>query len=158
MSRVIKHEPRHKKTGFLHVRKQRRRSASWKTAKLISALVFATRMLSLYLQSLYWLNTKFLASSHLLWLYSPVSVGPGRKPGRPIFSQRGASYFRLKMNIQLIRYLCLAMSVGAVAATHRHQTSAPRSFYHYLQEKTRNVWHEIFDMKTQIQECCNPAG
>ena len=26
------------------------------------------------------LNPKFQASSHLLWLYSLVSVGPGRKP------------------------------------------------------------------------------
>ena len=25
-------------------------------------------------------NLKFQASSHLLWLYSPVCVGPGRKP------------------------------------------------------------------------------
>ena len=29
---------------------------------------------------LYYLNPKFQASSHLLWLYSPVCVGPGRKP------------------------------------------------------------------------------
>ena len=29
---------------------------------------------------------KFQASSHLLWLYSPVCVGPGRKPRRPGFS------------------------------------------------------------------------
>ena len=35
-------------------------------------------------QSLYFLNPKFQASSHLLWLYSPVCVGPGRKPRRPV--------------------------------------------------------------------------
>ena len=35
-------------------------------------------------------NSKFQASSHLLWLYSPVCVGPGRKPRRPVFSQRGS--------------------------------------------------------------------
>ena len=29
-------------------------------------------------------------SSHLLWLYSPVCVGPGRKSRRPVFSQRGS--------------------------------------------------------------------
>ena len=29
-------------------------------------------------------------SSHLLWLYRPVCVGPGRKPRRPLFSQRGS--------------------------------------------------------------------
>ena len=57
------------------------------TAKLISVFVFATRIL----QSLYFLNPKFQASSHLLWLYSPVCVGPGRKSRRPVFSERGSS-------------------------------------------------------------------
>ena len=56
------------------------------TAKLISAFVFATRIV----KSLFYLNTKFQASSHLLWLYSPVCVGPGRKPRRPVFSERGS--------------------------------------------------------------------
>ena len=55
------------------------------TAKLISYFVLATRIV----QSLYFLHPKFQASSHLLWLYSPVFVGPGRKPRRPGFSQRG---------------------------------------------------------------------
>ena len=41
-------------------------------------------------QSLYYLNPKFQASSHLLWLYRPVCVGPGRKPRRPLFSERGS--------------------------------------------------------------------
>ena len=50
------------------------------------AFVFATYIV----QSLYFLNTKFHASSHLMWLYSPVCVGPGRKPQRPVFSQRGS--------------------------------------------------------------------
>ena len=54
--------------------------------KLISAFVFVTRIL----QSLYFLNPKFQAYSHLLWLYSPVCVGPGRKSRRPVFSQRGS--------------------------------------------------------------------
>ena len=36
-------------------------------------------------------RSEILASSHLLWLYSPVCVGPGRKPRRPVFSQRGSS-------------------------------------------------------------------
>ena len=46
------------------------------TAQLISAFVFAIWIV----QSLYYLNPKFQASDHLLWLYSPVCVGPGRKP------------------------------------------------------------------------------
>ena len=40
-------------------------------------------------KSLFFLNTKFQASRHLVWLYSPVCVGPGRKPRRHVFSQRG---------------------------------------------------------------------
>ena len=48
------------------------------TAKLISAFVFATRIV----QSLFFLNPKFPVSSHLLWLCSSVCVGPGRKPER----------------------------------------------------------------------------
>ena len=56
------------------------------TAQLISAFVFAIRIV----QSLYYIHLKFQASSHLLWLYRPVCVGPGRKPLRPVFSQRGS--------------------------------------------------------------------
>ena len=57
-------EPHREKTGFLHMRKQRHRSASRfaVTAKLISAFVFATRIV----QSLYFLNLKFQSSYHLL--------------------------------------------------------------------------------------------
>ena len=61
-------EPRREKIGFLHMRKTQISFAV--TAKLISAFVFATRIL----QSLYFLNTKVQASSHLLWLYSLVYV------------------------------------------------------------------------------------
>ena len=39
---------------------------------------------------LLFLNPKFQASSHLLWLDSLVWVGPGQKPQRPVFSQRGS--------------------------------------------------------------------
>ena len=53
------------------------------------AFVFATWIV----KSLYFLNMKFQASSHLVWLYSPVCVGPGRKPRRPVFSERGSFLF-----------------------------------------------------------------
>ena len=46
------------------------------SAKLISTFVFAIRIV----QSLIYLNPKFQASSHLLWLYSLVCVAPGRNP------------------------------------------------------------------------------
>ena len=80
------YEPRREKTGFLHNAKTKTQIIFVVTAKLISAFVFAT----LIVQSLYFLNTKFQASSHLLWLYSLVCVGTGRKPRRPVFSQRGS--------------------------------------------------------------------
>ena len=62
---ILSFEPPHEKTNNLHMPKLRRRSAV--TAKLISAFVFATRIV----QFLYFLNPKFPASSHLLCLYSP---------------------------------------------------------------------------------------
>ena len=46
------------------------------TAKLISAFVFATWIV----QYLYFLNTKFQASSHLQRLHSLVCVRPGQNP------------------------------------------------------------------------------
>ena len=46
------------------------------TAKLISAFVFATRIV----QFLFYFNPKFQASSLLLCLYRPVCVGPVWKP------------------------------------------------------------------------------
>ena len=52
------------------------------SAKLISAFVFATRIV----QFLFFLNPKFQASSHPLWLHRPVCVGPGQKPPKPVFS------------------------------------------------------------------------
>ena len=74
-------EPHREKTGLLPMRKQRRRSA-----KLISAFVFATRIV----QFIFYLNPKFQASGSFLSLYRPVCVGPGRKPRRPVFSRRGS--------------------------------------------------------------------
>ena len=46
------------------------------TAKLISAFVFATRIV----QFLFYLNPKFQESISFLCLYRPVCVGPVRKP------------------------------------------------------------------------------
>ena len=58
------------------------------TAQLISAFVFAIRIVL----SLFYLNPKFQGSRHLLWLYSPLCVGPGRKSRRLVFSERGSNY------------------------------------------------------------------
>ena len=62
------------------------------TAQMISAFVFATWIV----QYLFFLNPKFPVSSHLLWLYSPVCVGPGRKP-QDRFSHNEA-HFRINFN------------------------------------------------------------
>ena len=56
-------------------------------AKLTSALIFATWMVHF----LFFLNPKFQAVNYLLWLRSPVCVGPGRISRKPVFSQRGSN-------------------------------------------------------------------
>ena len=86
------------------------------TAKLISAFVFATRTV----QFLYYLNPKFQASSHFLWLYSLVCVGPGRKPRRPVFSQRGSSLHERMCAIQGLIMGLLAYKMD-ILQTEQHQ-------------------------------------
>ena len=91
-----------RKLFFLHAKTKTQISCAV-TAQLISAFVFAIQIV----QSLYYLNTKFQASSHLLWLYSPVCVGPGRKPERPVFSQRGSFCYQTDLDVIVkdIQYL-----------------------------------------------------
>ena len=84
-------EPRHEKILIFPYAKTKTQISFVVTVKLISAFVFATRIV----QSLFYLNPKSQDSSHLLWLYSPVCVGPGRKPRRPVFSQRGSNVVSL---------------------------------------------------------------
>ena len=66
--------------------------------RVISAFVYATRIV----QSLFFLNPKFQGPSHLLWVYSPASVGPGRKSRRPVFSQRGLKVRNALMKLFVI--------------------------------------------------------
>ena len=68
----IIYEPRHEKTQHFAYAKTKTQISFGVTAKLISAFVFATWIE----HSLFFLNAKFQASSHLVWLYSPVCVGP----------------------------------------------------------------------------------
>ena len=86
---------RREKNGFLHMRKQTQISF----AKLISAFVLATRKV----RSLFFINPNFQASSYLLWLYSPVCVGPGQKPQRLIFSRRGSYYLYNEISVSIFR-------------------------------------------------------
>ena len=82
----MQYEPRREKTVFFAYAKTKTQISFVVTAKLISTFVYATCIV----QSLNYLNPKFQASSYLLWLYSPVCGGPGRKPRRPVFSERGS--------------------------------------------------------------------
>ena len=70
-------------------------------AKLIPAFVFT----SWIVQFLYFLKTKFQASSHLLWMYSLVCVRPGGKPRRLVFSHHGSYCFLLVLKTRYIMYL-----------------------------------------------------
>ena len=56
------------------------------TAKLISAFVFATRIVQFFS----FLNPKFQASSLLLWMYRLAFVRLGRKPKLLVFSRTGS--------------------------------------------------------------------
>ena len=113
------------------MRKQRRRSAAQLlTVQLISAFVFAIRKV----QSHYYLNPKFQASGRLLWLCSPVCVGPGRKPRRPVFSQRG-SYSKPAGSFTCLRsgriYVTLELFLTLIMTNpiikHMRQTKSPTS-------------------------------
>ena len=74
------YRPCREKTSFLHNREADQRLCFHYTDSTILLLLL--------------LNPKFQASSHLLWLYSPVCVGHGRKPRRPVFSQRGSYQYK----------------------------------------------------------------
>ena len=82
-------EPRHEKTGFLHIceNKDADQLSGNREADQRLCFRFTESTAPLFL------NSKFQVSSHLQWLYSPVYVGPGRKPRRPVFSQRGSNCF-----------------------------------------------------------------
>ena len=84
-------EPRYEKTGFLHMRKTKTQISF-----AVSAFVFATQIV----QSFYFLNPKFQASSYLLWLCRPVCVGPVRKIGDQ-FSRNEAQMINLYMETPL---------------------------------------------------------
>ena len=65
-----------------------------KDADQLRAFVFTIRIV----QFLYSLDPQFQASSRLLWLYSPVCVGPGRKPPKTSFLRTRLKYrFQLKL-------------------------------------------------------------
>ena len=81
-------EPRREKTGFC-ICENKDADQLRGDREADQRIIFAIPIV----QSLYYLHPKFQVSSDLLWLYRPVCVGPGRKPRRPVFSQRGSNCF-----------------------------------------------------------------
>ena len=65
-------EPSHEKTNNLHMQTNKDADQLCSNCTADHAFVFATRIVQFLL--------KFQASCILLWLYSLVCVGPGRKP------------------------------------------------------------------------------
>ena len=74
----------------------------------------------------YILNPKFQASSNLLLLYNPVYVGPGRKPRRPVLSQRCSylsrvirrPFFRLSCEGEKKRFLVTRTHLRLLLSAH----------------------------------------
>ena len=71
--------------------------------QLISAFVFAAYILLRF----YFLNPKLQASSHLLLLYSPVCIGPGRKSRRQFFFRDAVPYGEM-----LVSHLPVLLSIA----------------------------------------------
>ena len=84
------------------MRKQRRRSASRFTAKLISAFVFATRIV----RSLCFLNPKFQASSRLLWLHGRFVSDLVGNPEDQFSHNEGHMYYHFIMHNGLAVFCC----------------------------------------------------
>ena len=78
-------------------------------AKLISAFVFATRIV----QFLFYLNPKFEASSPFLCLYRPVCVGPVRKP-HCWFSHEAAQMITMGESIHHLHWLTVSELIRAL--------------------------------------------
>ena len=77
------YEPRHEKTCFLHICEN-------KEADQLCGNRATDQHLCFRYMSFFFLNQKFQASSHHLWQYSLVCVGPGLKLRRQVLSRQGS--------------------------------------------------------------------
>ena len=85
-----------------------------------------------YIDSTIPLLSKYEISSisHLLWLYSPVCVGPGRKPRRPVFAQRGSFI--------LVFTRCIISKKNNNSATKKKNSPAGKATF-AVREKSTHV-------------------
>ena len=73
-------------------------------------------------------------TNNLLWLNSPVCVGPGRKPRRPVFSERGSydpwseAPFPCKVHREMLKNCrqCRALNTSLLSLQHSLETT----FFH----------------------------
>ena len=102
--------------------------------------------------SLSYLNLKFQASSHLQWLYSPVCVGPGWKPRRPVFSERGSYKDYIKSSI-CQRFSIFAVDHISVSLFHRYFSEQFWIFqFSSSQEYMSRVMNKpVFGIPDQVQ-------
>ena len=108
------YEPRREKNRLFTYAKTKTQISFAVTAKLISDYAFAAWIV----QSLFYLNPKFQASSYLLWLYSLVCVGPGQKPRRPVFSELGSYHWDYRhLIIITITRLCNRLCIKVAKST-----------------------------------------
>ena len=123
---------------------------SFQTAQLISAFVFATQIG----QSLYFLNPKFQASGHLLWLYSPVCVGPGWKPRRQVFLRRG-SYYEHVLHLFFRRFfMWLTRKCNWRHRRHSYRYCGKTLFpYRTIHRHSCRQYSPVLTSKTQVSYC-----
>ena len=120
-----------------------------KGADQLCAFVFATQIV----QSLYFLNPKFQASSHLLWWNSPVCVRPDRKPRRLVFSQRGSYHAVLGEKNFMFSCSFITNQLSLVVRKPRSRVSLitadhRRPYRRIKQNKTLKKNHEIYQLLT----------
>ena len=145
------YEPCHEKNQRFAYAKTKTQISFAVTAKLISAFVFATRIV----QSLFYLNPKFQASSHLLWLYSLVCVGPGQKPRRPVFSERGSYYLHLWW-LHMLKQMIWVMSWENLSSGF--PTRSDTNWALQLQKMARGMKFRISEVEWLYYLCSENKG
>ena len=119
---LITNEPPHGKTNNLQRRKQTQISFAV-TAKLISAFVFASRIV----QFLFYFNPKFQDSSSILRLYRSVCVRPVRKPH--CWFSHEAAQIKPKEAVYIHSKICVALCLRKPLQMHQRRSSD--TYFHY---------------------------
>ena len=88
------------------------------------------------------------ASNHLLWLYSPACVGPGRRPRRQVFSRRGSFYNSVdNFTIHTKAFLCVCQDFPIIDCVHILHVGAYNDFNVSRANKTELFHGNIYHVK-----------